>query len=117
MTGETHLSAGDAELDLAAVSRHQGRELVADTLKGTEAVVLGQGSEEVLEDIGLVGTGNLLELLDDLLLVGHAQTRGAEDGDQLLVALQGLAEVGNGLGGLVEGSGLGGGSVLEAERC
>lgn len=107
------LGAGDAELDLAAVGAHQSRELVADTLEGAEAVVLGQGVEEVLEDVGLVGTGDLLQLLDDLLLVGIGQGRGAEDGRELLVALQGLAEGGDGLGGLVEGGGLGGSGVLE----
>jgi hypothetical protein len=94
------------------VGAHQSTELLADTLEGSKTVVLGQSLEEVLDDVGLVGTGNLLELLDDLLLVGNGQGRSAEDGDQLGVGLQGLAEGSDGLGGLVEGSGLGGGSVL-----
>lgn len=93
---------------------HQGRELVADTAQGAETVVLSQGVEEVLDDVGLVGTGNLLELGGDLLLVGNGQGRGAEDGVQLLVAVEGLAEGRDGLGGRVEGSGLGGSGVLEA---
>lgn len=93
---------------------HQSRELVADTGQGAEAVVLGQGVEEVLEDVGLVGTGNLLELSDDLLLVGIGQGRGAEDDIQLLVGLEGLAEGRDSLGGRVEGSGLGGSGVLDA---
>jgi hypothetical protein len=109
----THLSRGNVQLNLATVGAHQSTELLADTLKGGEAVVLGQSLEEVLDNLGLVGTGNLLELLDDLLLIGNGQGRSAEDGDQLGVGLQGLAEGSDGLGGLVEGSGLGGSSVLE----
>lgn len=108
----THLSRGDVQLNLTTVGAHQSSELLADTLEGRKAVVLGQSLEEVLEDVGLVGTGNLLQLLDDLLLVGHGERRSAEDGGQLGVGLQGLAEGSDGLGGLVEGSGLGGGSVL-----
>jgi hypothetical protein len=95
------------------VGAHESRELVAHTLQGTETVVLSKGGEEVLKDVGLVGTGYLQQLLGDLLLVGVAQSRGAEDGGQLAVGLEGLAEVGDGLGGLVEGGGLGGGGELE----
>jgi hypothetical protein len=109
----THLSRGDVQLDLTTVGAHQGSELIADTFEGRETVVLGQSLEEVLEDVGLVSTGNLLELLDDLLLVGNGQGRSAEDGNQLGVGLQGLAKGSDSLSGLVEGSGLGGSSVLE----
>ena len=109
----TYLSTGDAQLDLTTVSAHESTELLADTLEGAKAVVLGQSGEEVLQDVTLVGTGNLLELGNDLLLVGIGEGGGTEDSTQLLVALQGLAEIGNSLGGLVEGSGLGGSSVLE----
>jgi hypothetical protein len=114
--GSTHLGRGDVQLNLTAVGAHQSTELLADTLERTETVVLGQSLEEVLEDVGLVGTGNLLELLDDLLLVGNGQGRSVEDGDQLGVGLQGLAEGSDSLGGLVEGSGLGGSSVLEGSK-
>jgi hypothetical protein len=107
-----YLSTGDVEVDLAAVSAHQSSELLADTLKGAETVVLGKGLEEVLDDTGLVGTGDLSELLDDGLLVGVGQGGGAEDGGQLLVGLEGLGEAGDATGGLVEGGGLGRGSVL-----
>jgi hypothetical protein len=106
------LSGGDAQLDLAAVSAHQGSELLADTLEGAETVVLSESGEEVLQDVGLIGTGDLLELLNDLLLVGDGQGGSAEDGVQLGVGLQGLAEAGDGLGSLVESRGLGGGLVL-----
>lgn len=102
-TGKTNLSAGDAQLNLAAVGAHEGSELLADSLEGTETVVLGQSDEEVLQDVALVGTSDLLELSDDLLLVGVGEGGSTEDGDQLGVGLQGLAEVGDGLGGLVEG--------------
>lgn len=94
------------------MSAHQSTELLADILEGAETVVLSKGSEEVLQDVGLVGTGDLLELLNDLLLVGDGQGGSAEDGVQLGVGLQGLAEAGDGLGGLVEGGGLGGSLVL-----
>lgn len=94
------------------MSAHQGSELVADTLEGTETVVLGESLEEVLEDTGLIGTGHLSELLDDSLLVGDSEHRSAEDGDELLVSLEGLAEAGDSTGSLVESSGLGGSGVL-----
>lgn len=97
------------------MSAHESTKLLANALQNAQAVVLGKGSEEVLEDITLVGTSNLLELGNDLLLVGVGQGRGTEDGDQLLVGLQGLAEGSDGLGGRVEGGGLGGGSVLQQE--
>ena len=103
------------EVDLAVVSAHQGSELLADTLEGTETVVLGESLEEVLDDtglVGLVGTCNLEELIDDSLLVLVGKHRGAEDGDELLVTLEGLAEVGDSTGSLVESSGLGGSGVL-----
>jgi len=95
------------------VSAHESSELLADTLEGAQTVVLGQSSEEVLQNVTLVGTGNLLELGNDLLLVGVGEGWGTEDSTQLLVGLQGLAEAGDSLGGLVESSGLGGSSVLE----
>lgn len=94
------------------MSAHQGSELLADALEGAETVVLSEGGQEVLQDVGLVGTSDLLELLNDLLLVGDGQGGSAEDGVQLGVGLQGLAEVGDGLGGLVESRGLGRGLVL-----
>lgn len=111
----TYLSTGDVEVDLAVVSAHQGSELLADTLEGAETVVLGESLEEVLDDTGLVGlvsTGDLEELLNDGLLVLVGEHRGAEDADELLVTLEGLAEVGDSTGSLVESSGLGGSGVL-----
>lgn len=111
----THLSGSDVQLNLTTVSTHQGVELLANTLEGTKTVVLGQGLEEVLEDVALVGTGELVELLDDLLLVGLGESGGTEDGDQLGIGLQGLAEGSHSLGGLLESRGLGGSSVLDSD--
>lgn len=107
-----YLSTGDVEVDLAAVSAHQGSELLADTLEGTETVVLGESLEEVLEDTGLIGTGDLSELLDNGLLVGGGEHGSTKDSAELLVSLEGLAEAGDSTGSLVEGSGLGGSGVL-----
>lgn len=98
------------------MSAHQSSELLADTVEGTETVVLGKGLEEVLDDTGLVGTGDLGELLDDGLLVSVAESGGTEDVDELLVGLEGLAESGDGAGSLVESRRLGGGSVLFTDR-
>jgi hypothetical protein len=95
------------------VSAHESAELLADGLQGTETVVLGESEEEVLQDVTLIGTGDLLELSDNLELVVVGESGGTEDGTKLGVGLQGLAEGGDGLGGLVEGGGLGGSSVLE----
>lgn len=94
------------------MSAHQGSEVLADTLEGTETVVLGKSLKEVLEDTSLVGTGNLGELLNDGLLVGGAEGRSAEDVDELLVGLDDLTEAGDRTGSLVESRGLGGSGVL-----
>lgn len=108
----THLSTGDVQIDLTTVSTHKGIELLANTLQNTQPVVLGQGVEEVLEDVTLVTARELLELSNDLLLVSSREGRGADDRGQLAVRLQGLAETSEGPGDLVEGRGLDGGSVL-----
>lgn len=94
------------------MSTHKGIELLANTLQNTQPVVLGQGVEEVLEDVTLVTARELLELSNDLLLVSSREGWGADDRGQLAVRLQGLAETSEGPGDLVEGRGLDGGSVL-----
>lgn len=94
------------------MSADEGRELLADTLEGTKTVVLSEGVEEVLEDVSLVGTGDLLELYDDLLLVVRAQGRGVQNFAELVVGLEDSAQVGQGLGGRVESGGLSGSGVL-----
>lgn len=109
---KTHLGTGDGNLHLTTVSSHQGLELLADALKETETVVLSQSLQEVLDDVALVATGDLLELLDDLLLVAGGEGGGSDDVGQLGVGLEGLSEAGESLGDLVEGGGLGRGSVL-----
>ena len=94
------------------MSTHQLTKLLTDTAQGTQPVVLSEGSEEVLQDIALVSTTELLQLLDDLLLVVGSEGRGAEDGIEFGVGVQDLAEGSELPGGLVEGGGLDGGSVL-----
>lgn len=91
---------------------HQSRELVAHTREEAQTVVLGQGVEEILDNVALVGAGDFLQLLDDLLLVAGGQGRGAQDGGQLGVLLEGLAQRGQRLGGLLEGRSLRSGGVL-----
>lgn len=108
---KTYLGAGDGDLDLAAGSGDDGGELVADAGQEAQAVVLGEGLEEVLDRL-VAGAGLLGELLDDGLLVGLGQGRRREDGDQLGVLLEEGAEVGEGRGGGIEVRGLDGGSVL-----
>lgn len=54
----------------------------------------------------------LLELLDDLLLVGDGEGGGAEDLDELLILLEDGAKRLERLRGVVEGVGLGGSGVL-----
>lgn len=93
------------------MSTHKGTELLANSLKRTQPIVLGKSAEEVLEDIALV-TGELEQLLNDLLLVGGREGGGADDAGELAVSLEGLVESSEGAGGLVEGSRFGGGSVL-----
>jgi hypothetical protein len=94
------------------VGAHQGRELLDDTLQQTQAVVLGERVEEVLQDVPLVAAGHLLQLLDDLLLVADGEGRRVQDGSELLIALEDLAELSEGLRDLIEGRRFGGGSVL-----
>lgn len=95
------------------MSTHKGTELLANTLKNTQPVVLGKSVQEVLEDVTLVGAASeLLQLPHDLLLVGGRESRGTNDGGELAVVLQDLAERSKGLGDLVESGGFGGGSVL-----
>lgn len=106
-----YLSAGDDHLNLAASGAHELAELAADTGEEAEAVVLSEGSEEVLDGLAR-GTGALLQLGHDGTLVGGGQGRGLEDGDQLGVLLKQAAEGGEALGGGLEGRGLDGGRVL-----
>lgn len=93
------------------MSTHQSRKLLTDTLQQTQAVVLSEGLKEVLDNVTLV-TGELLELLDDLGLVGGSQGGSGDETGQLAVGLEDLAESGEGLGGLLKVGGLGGGSEL-----
>lgn len=90
---------------------HELLELFADTAQDAEAVVLGQGSEEVLHG-GIVGAGLLEELGDNLALVLGRQGGCIEDGGELGVGLELLTEGVEGLCGRVERGALGCGGVL-----
>lgn len=109
--GVERAGGGDGHLDLTAGGAHEGGELLADALEDAEAVVLGQGLEELLE--GLVGdAGGLLELADDLLLVLDGEGGRGQDLLQLRVLLEGGLQVLHGAGDGLEGGGLGGRGVL-----
>ena len=111
LRGKPYLGAGDHHLDLTTGGAHKLVELSANTGEKAEAVVLGEGGEEVLDGLAR-GTGVLLQLNDDGALVGGGQGRGLEDGDQLRILLQQVAEGGETLGGGLEGGGLDGSRVL-----
>ena len=91
---------------------HQDAEVVHDALQHAQSVVLGECVEEVLDDAVLVLANVLLELLDNLLLVGDGEGGGAEDLGELRIALEDGAELLERLCGVVEGVGLGGSGVL-----
>jgi hypothetical protein len=111
---KSYLSAGNHHLDLTAGGAHELAELGADAGQQTQAVVLGESSEEVLDGLAR-GAGILLQLGDDGALVGGGQGRGLEDSDELRVLLEEAAEGGEALGGGLEGRGLDGGRVLFGE--
>ena len=79
----SYLSAGNDELNLAAGGADDLGELLGDALEYAEAVVLGEGGEEVLDGVVGGGAEGLGQLGDDGVLVGLLQGRGLEDGGQL----------------------------------
>lgn len=76
----------------------QSLELLNHTLQQSQAVVLGQSRQKVLENIVLVTSCNGLQFLDDLLLVADAQSRGVEDGGEFGVLFEDFAELREGFG-------------------
>lgn len=107
----TYLSRGDNQLNLALGGGDELGKLLADAGQDAEAVVLGEGGEEVAN--GVVGTaGLLLELGDNGRLVVGAEGGSVEDGDELLVLLENGLELRQGLGGRVDGRRLDGRGVL-----
>lgn len=109
----TYSSAGDGELNLASGSTHQLAELCANTLEKSQAVVLGERVEEVLDGVGLVlTTGVLLELSDDSGLVLSGEGRRLHDVGELWVLNVDLREGAEGLGHGLERLRLHGSSVL-----
>lgn len=106
-----YLGASDNHLDLTTGGAHELAELGADTREKGQAVVLGEGGEEVLDGLA-GGAGVLLQLGDDSALVGGGERRGLEDSHELRILLNDIAESGEALGGGLEGGGLDGGRVL-----
>ena len=108
----TYSSAGDGQLDLTAGGAHEGSELVGNTLKLVESVVLGESLEEVLDGVVLVlDIERLLDLGNDLLLIGGVEGGGIKDGLELGVSLEGGSEVLETLGGGIQRLGLDSGGV------
>ena len=104
-------------LHLAPRRTHQCTELLANALERAQAIVLCQSAEEVLNRVVLVlHVGRLLNLGDDLLLIGGRESRRGQDLLELGVALEGLVQVVQSLGDGVEGTLLSGGRVLCIEH-
>lgn len=109
----TYGSAGDDQLDLAVVGAHELGELDAHTVEDTEPVVLGKGLEEVLDHVRLVGGADaLVQLRHDLLLVLGVEGGRGDDGLELSILLEEVAERVERLGRRLEGGRLCGGGVL-----
>jgi hypothetical protein len=105
--GKTYRSTSNDHPDLAAGRAHDLVELGAHPRNQRQAVVLGQGGQQVLDRlVGRGHAGGLLELGDDLALVGLGERRGPQDRRQLGVLADDVLEGGQVLGGLVEGGGL-----------
>lgn len=82
----TYRSTRDRHLNFSTGSTHQLAELGADASEQGQAVILGQGAQEVLDGLA-AGASALLELGDNGRLVAGGQRRGLEDGGQLGVLL------------------------------
>lgn len=97
---------------------HKSLELLTNSLKHTKSVILRQSPEEVLHNVtATTGTQKLLQLSHDRLLVADGQGRGTQDGGQFAVGFEGVVEVLESCGGLVEGSGFDRGRVLFLISC
>lgn len=112
----SYLSARNRHLNLPTRRRDNLVELLGDALQKPQAVVLGEGVEEVLDGGGTGAAAGLLgQLGNDGRLVRLAQGRGRQNRGQLGVLLEERAEGREPLGRGVEGGGLDGGSVLEID--
>jgi hypothetical protein len=90
-TRKPYLSTGNNQLNLSPRGAHELGKLGTDTRKQVEAVVLGEGGQEVLDRVDR-GARALVQLGDDGALVGRREGRGLQDRDQLGVLLQQVAE-------------------------
>ena len=85
----TYCSAGNGQLNLPSVRAHEHAELLYNTRKSTQPVVLGKCGQEVLDNTLLVLRSNvLLKLRNDLLLIRDGEGRGAENLNELWVLLE-----------------------------
>lgn len=74
----SYLGAGDDHLYLATGCAHDLAKLCADALQYSQAVVLGESGEEVLDGfVGVCGANVLLQLSDDGALVFGGERRRA----------------------------------------
>lgn len=109
----SYLSAGDLQLNLPAISTHQHRKLLTHAVQDSQAVVLRQRRQKVLQDVSLASAaGNLLQLSDDLCLILVRQSGRGQDGREFGVLLEDFTEGAEGFGCLFEAGGFGSGSVL-----
>lgn len=96
---------------------HELGKLGDDAGERAEAVVLGEGGEQVLDDAVFVGAANvLLQLLDDLLLVRYGEGGRTQNVGELGVAFEDAGELVERLGCWVECVGLRGCGVLESGK-
>lgn len=113
-SGSTYSSGSDNELDLAPGGAHESGELLSNTLKDAQSVVLGKRLEEVLDGVALVlATKVLLELGNDAGLVFGGEGWGGQNLLELCIFLEDGGKALEGLGCGVEGLRLDGGSVLD----
>lgn len=112
--GSPYLSRSNIQLNLPPMSTHQNLKLLTNPLQSAQPVVLGEGLKEVPQDLALLGSSahGLLQFLDDVGLIGHAQGWGIEDDGELGVLLEDVGEGAEGLGGWFQAGGFGGGGVL-----
>lgn len=88
----TYRGTCDHQLNLALVRAHQLAVLLADLAQEAETVVLGEGGEEVLDDVALVARDLLLELCNDLALVVGRQHRRGQHRLQVRIVLEQLVQ-------------------------
>lgn len=85
---------------------HESRELLADISKESQSVVLREGVQEVLDNLVRFTAGHILQFCDDLFFVASREGGGADDGLELGVLVEDIAQASDGLRSLVKARGL-----------